>query len=271
VQDIFLTETAQLADVILPAASFAEQEGTFLNTERRAQRGRRAIRPVGQSKPDWEIIQELAQKLNLPWKHESPKEIWDEVRQLTPHYFGGMSYERLEEVGLQWPCPTEEHPGTPIMHRRSWRGEEDRFARGMGQFSTVDYRPSAAKKPDDEYPFILTTARNLYQYHTRSMTGRVQGLNELFGEEQMEINPQDAEKLGISSGDTVKVASPRGSITVRVQITDRVPAGVVSMTFHFAESAANMITNPAVCSMSVASEVKISPVNIEKIEKVGGG
>lgn len=270
VQDIFFTETAQLADVVLPAASFAEKEGTFINTERRVQRVRRAIKPVGQSKPDWEIIQALAQKLNLSWKHQSPKEIWDEVRQLTPHYFGGMSYERLEEQGLQWPCPTEEHPGTPIMHRRSWCGEEDRFARGIGQFSTVDYRPFATEKPDDNYPFILTTARKLYHYHTRSMTGRVRGLNEFIGEERMQINPQDAEKLGVCTGDTVKVTSQRGSITTRLEITDRVPAGVVSMSFHFAESAANVLTNPAVCSMSVASEVKICPVCIEKIEKVGG-
>lgn len=271
VQDIFMTETAQLADVVLPAASFAEQEGTFLNTERRAQLVRRAIKPVGQSKPDWEIIQALAQKLNLPWKHQSPKEIWDEVRRLTPHYFGGMSYARLEEQGLQWPCPTEEHPGTPIMHRRSWRGEENRFARGIGQFSTVDYRPLATEKADDRYPFILTTARNLYQYHTRSMTGRVSGLNELFGEERMQVNPRDAEKLSLTSGDLVKVESPRGSITTRVEITDRVPEGLVSMTFHFADSAANLLTNPAVCSMSVASEVKVCPVKIEIIKKAGDG
>jgi len=265
VQDIFLTETAGFADVVLPAASFAEQEGTFLNTERRCQRVRRAIKPVGQSKPDWEIIQALAQKLDLPWSHQSPQEIWDEVRQLTPHYFGGMSYKRLEQQGLQWPCPTEEHPGTPIMHRRSWRGEENRFARGTGQFSTVDYRPLATEKADDRYPFILTTARNLYQYHTRSMTGRVRGLNELFPEERLQINPRDAERLGLTAGDVAMVASPRGSITTRVELTEQAPEGMVSMTFHFADSAANVLTNPAVCSMSVASEVKVCPVRITKI------
>jgi predicted molibdopterin-dependent oxidoreductase YjgC len=267
VQDIFLTETAQIADVVLPAASFAEQEGTFINTERRVQRVRRAIKPVGLSKPDWEIIQALAQKLNLPWKHQSPKEIWDEVRRLTPHYFGGMSYERLDEQGLQWPCPTEDHPGTPILHRKSWSGEENRFACGIGQFSTIDYRPLAVEKTDQRYPFILTTGRSLYQYHTRSMTGRVQGLNELFGEEHLQINPLDAEKLGINPGDLVKVESPRGSITARVEITDGVPVGLVSMTFHFADSATNLLTNPAVCSMSVASEVKLCPVHLEIVEK----
>lgn len=265
VQDIFLTETAELADVILPATTFAEKDGTFINTERRVQRIRRAIQPVGQSKPDWEIIQELAEKLSLPWKHHSVEEIWDEVRQLTPHYFGGMSYERLEKQGLQWPCPTEEHPGTPVMHRKSWRGEDDRFARGIGQFSTVDYRPLATEKANEEYPLILTTARKLYQYHSRSMTGRVQGLNDLAGEELLQINPLDAYKVGVCSGDTVKVSSVRGSITTRIELTDIVPEGLVSMSFHFAEAAANVLTNPAVCSMSVASEVKVCPVNIEKI------
>ena len=265
VQDIFLTETAQLAHVVLPAASFAEQEGTFINTERRVQRVRPAIKPVGQSKPDWFILQRLAEKLNLHWKHQSPKEVWDEVRQLAPHYFAGMSYQRLEEQGLQWPCPNEEHPGTPVMHRRSWCGEEDRFARGIGQFSTVDYRHFAMEQPDENYPFILTTVRKLYQYHTRSMTGRVQGLNEFLGEERMGINPLDAERLGVCTGETVKVTSPRGSITTRVETTEEVPVGVVSMSFHFAESAANALTNPAVCSMSVASSLKGCAVGIEKI------
>jgi len=271
VQDIFLTETAQLADVVLPAGSFAEQDGTFINTERRVQRIRRAVEPVGQSKPDWEILRNLARKFNLHWNYESPKEVWDEVRQLTPHYFGGMDYERLAEQGLQWPCPTEDHPGTPILHRKSWCGEEDRFASGIGQFSTVDYRHFAAEKPNEDYPFILTTVRKLYHYHTRSMTGRVQGLNEFLSEERMGINPRDAEKLRIGTGDIVKVTSPRGSVTTRVEITEEVPAGVVSMSFHFAESAANVLTSPAVCSMSVASAVKGCSVCIEKIEEAGDG
>lgn len=271
VQDIFLTETAQLADVVLPAVSFAEQEGTFINTERRVQRVRRAIKPIGQSKPDWEILQILAQKLNLQWNYLTPKEIWDEVRQLAPHYFGGMDYQRLEEQGLQWPCPTEEHPGTPTLHRKSWCGEEDRFANGIGQFSTIDYRYLATEKPDENYPFTLTTVRKLYQYHTRTMTGRVSGLNEFFGEERMSINPQDAEKLGVCSGDVVRVTSPRGSITTQVETSEGVPNGIVSMSFHFAESAVNVLTNPAVCSMSVASSVKVCSVSIEKIQQVGEG
>lgn len=266
VQDIFLTETAQLADVVLPAASFAEQSGTFINTERRVQRIRRAIEPSGQSRPDWEIIQALAQKLGFPWNFQSEQAIWDEVRRLAPHYFGGMSYERLEKQGLQWPCPTADHLGTAIMHRRSWRGEEDYFARGMGLFSMVDYRPFAAERANENYPFTLTTARNLYQFHTRTMTGRVAGLNEFFGEEAMLVNPMDADRLGIRSGETVKVSSPRGSIETKIQVSERVPLSVVSMTFHFAQAAANVLTNPAVCSLSVASAVKVCSVSIEKIE-----
>ncbi len=269
VQDIFLTETAQLADVVLPAATFAEQDGTFINTERRVQRVRCAVNPMGQSKTDREILQILAQKLGFDWNYPSSREIWDEVRQLTPHYFGGMSYERLEVQGLQWPCPTEDHPGTPILHRKSWCGEEDRFASGIGQFSTVDYRPLAGEKPDENYPFILTTVRKLYQYHTRSMTGRVQGLNEILGEERMAINPQDAEKLGVCTGDIVKVTSQRGSITTKIETSEEVPAGIVSMSFHFAEAAANVLTNPAICSMSASSGVKSCAVSIEKTAQAG--
>lgn len=177
-QDIFLNETAAYADVVLPAASFAEKDGSFINTERRVQLIRKAIEPPGKSKADWEIIQLLAQKLNFNWNYSSTAEIWEEVRELTPHYFGGMSLERLEKGGLQWPCPTTDHPGTPVMHK-------GRFARGIGQFSTVDYRPQAADPTDEEFPFILTTARKLYHYHTRTMTGKSEGLNFFSSEELM--------------------------------------------------------------------------------------
>jgi len=257
VQDIFLTETAQYADVVLPAASFAEKDGTFINTERRVQRIRRAVKPRGDSKPDWEILQLLAQRFNLNWNYSSPKEVWDEVRKLTPHYFGGMSYERLEKEGLQWPCPSEDHPGTPILHK-------GKFARGIGQFSTVEYRPLAAEAVDEDYPFILTTGRKLYQYHTRTMTGKTDGLNYLLSEELMEISPRDAQALELTAGDMVKVTSRRGSLETKMQITDRVPPGVVCMSFHFGESAVNVLTDPAVCNMSVVSGLKVSAVRIEK-------
>jgi predicted molibdopterin-dependent oxidoreductase YjgC len=257
VQDIFMTETAEYADVILPAASFAEKDGTFTNTERRVQRIRRAVKPRGDSKPDWEILQLLAQRFNLNWNYSSPEEVWDEVRKLTPHYFRGMSYERLEKGGLQWPCPSEDHPGTPIMHK-------GKFARGIGQFSTVEYRPWAAEAVDEDYPFILTTGRKLYQYHTRTMTGKTDGLNYFLNEELMEINPRDARSLELAAGDRVKVSSRRGSLETKIQITERVPPGVVCMSFHFAESAANVLTDPAVCNMSVVSGLKVSAVRVER-------
>ena len=169
-----------------------------------------------------------------------------------------MSYERLEKRGLQWPCPTEDHPGTPIMHK-------GKFARGIAEFSTVEYRPLAAEATDKDYPFILTTARKLYQFHTRSMTGRTDGLNQLLGEELMEISPADAEKLELGANDTVKVTSRRGSIKSKIRITDSVPPGVVCMSFHFAQTPTNTITNPAVCNMSVCSGLKVAAVNIEKV------
>ncbi|RII00674.1 formate dehydrogenase subunit alpha [candidate division NPL-UPA2 bacterium Unc8] len=257
VQDIFLNETAQYADVVLPAASFAEKDGTFINTERRVQLIRRAIKPRGDSKADWEIIQELANRFGLNWNYSSAEEIWDEVRELTPHYFGGMSYERLDAGGLQWPCTAIDHPGTPILHK-------SKFARGIGQFSTVEYRPLAADATDEDYPFILTTGRKLYHYHTRTMTGKSDGLNSLIKEERMEINPQDAEGLGLDAEDTVKVTSRRGSIKSKINLTDRVPPGLVCMSFHFAESPVNVLMNPAVCNMSVASGLKSCGVRIEK-------
>ena len=257
VQDIFLTETAQYADVVLPAASFAEKDGTFSNTERRVQRVRRAVYPRGESKPDWEIIQLIAQRMGLNWNYESPEEIWNEVRELTPHFFGGMSYERLDEQGLQWPCPNEDHPGTPIIH-------QNQFARGTGQFSTVEYRPRAAEAADEEYPFILTTGRKLYHYHTRTMTGKEHGLDLLWSGELMQICSEDAQALGLSDGDKVKVTSRRGSVKTRIQISHRMSPGLTCMSFHFAESAVNILTDNAICNISVIPGTKVSAVKIEK-------
>jgi predicted molibdopterin-dependent oxidoreductase YjgC len=205
VQDIFLTETAEYADVVLPAASFAEKDGTFINTERRVQRVRRAVKPRGESKPDWEILQLLAQRFNLNWDYSSPEEIWDEVRRLIPHYFGGMSYERLEEGGLQWPCPSEYHPGTPIMYK----GE---FA--MGQFSAVEYTPPV--DVSEVYPFILTAGRKLYQHCSTTMTNKTDGLNYFLDEDLMEISPEDAQALELTSGDMVGVTSRRGCVETKI-------------------------------------------------------
>ncbi len=257
VQDIFLTETAQLADVVLPAASFAEKEGTFVNTERRVQRIYPAIKPRGDSKPDWEIIKLIANRLGLNWNYQSPREIMAEIARLTPSY-GGITYERLERGGLQWPCPNTDHPGTPILH-------VGQFSRGLGKFSAIEYRP-AADQTDSEYPFILTTGRSLYHYHTSSMTGKSDGLNQLHPEEAMEINPDDAARLGIGPGDMVRVISRRGTICSKVNITDRVSPGLVFMTFHFQETPCNILTNQECCNISKTPELKVSAVRIEKAD-----
>ena len=258
VQDIFLTETAAYADVVLPAATFAEKDGSFINTARRVQLIRKALKPRGQSKADWEILQLLAQKLNLNWNYSSPAEVWDEIRELTPHYFRGMTIERLEKSGLQWPCTSTDHPGTPVLHK-------GKFARGIGQFSTVEYRPQAADPTDEEYPLILTTARKLYHYHTRTMTDKTPGLNFFLNEERMEINPEDALAINLTADDKVRVTSRRGTLESKITITDRVPPGIVCMSFHFSDTAVNILTDPAVCNMSVVSGLKVSAVKVEKV------
>ncbi len=256
VQDIFLTETAELADVVLPAASFAEKDGTFTNTERRVQRVRKAIEPVGESKPDWEILMDIMNMLGYDKKYSHPSEIMNEIASVTPQY-GGISYDRIEEVGLQWPCPTKDHPGTKYLHK-------DSCARGKGLFMPTDYVESA-ELPDSEYPFILTTGRVLYHYHTRTMTGRVEGLNKLSPESYIEINPATANKLGLNDGDKVKVTSRRGEITTKVKITDIVDEDVVFMPFHFADGAANFLTNTELDSIAKIPELKVCAVKVEKL------
>lgn len=255
VQDIFLTETARLAHVVLPAVSFAEKDGTFVNTERRVQRVRRAISPRGQARPDWWIIQEVARRLGFDWRYDSPEQIMEEIRGLTPSY-AGITYERLEQGGIQWPCPSVDHPGTPILH-------VGKFARGTGKFSAVEYRLSA-EQPDDDYPLLLTTGRSLYQYHSGTMTRKTAGLNQFHCEELMEISPQDAEALGLCNSDTVKVTSRRGTVKSKLKISERMQPGVVFMTFHFAETAANLLTNPEVCSVAKTPELKVCAVRVEK-------
>ena len=257
VQDIFLTETAEFADVVLAGASFAEKDGTFTNTERRVQRVRKAVEPVGDSKPDWWITCELGKRMGgKGFEFSQPAEIMEEVSRLTPS-FGGISYERLEGGGLQWPCPAKDHPGTPILHR-------ERFTRGKGKFIPLKYRPPQ-ELPDDEYPLLLTTGRGLYHYHTRTMTGKVKGLNILKGEEEVEINPADASSLGIINGEKVKVISRRGEVVVRAKVTETLPVGVVFMTFHFAESPTNLLTSRALDPVVKIPEYKVCAVRIERV------
>lgn len=259
VQEIFLSETAQLADVVLPAASFAEKEGTITNTERRVQRSRQAIPPVGESKPDWEIICDLARRMEgvdpAQWGYSHPSEIMEETARLSPLY-GGISYERLEDEGLQWPCPHSDHPGTSILH-------VGRFTRGLGHFSPVEHMPPD-EQTDEEYPLILTTGRVLEHWHTGTMTRRVSGLERLVPEERIRMNPLDAAQREIEDGDWARIASRRGEVRARVEATEECAPGVVFMTFHFAEAAANLLTNPALDPVAKIPELKVCAVQVER-------
>lgn len=257
VQDIFLSETARLAHVVLPAASFAEKEGTFTNTERRVQRVRQAISPVGNSRPDWWITVQLAMRLGAQgFSYEHPAEIMDEIARLTASY-GGMAYHRLENGGLQWPCPSPNHPGTSILHREA-------FTRGKGHFVPVEYRGSL-EQPDEEYPLILNTGRMLYHFHSSTLTRRVKGLRELHSEERVEINPQDAVSLGIADGDLVKVTSRRGAVTVRAKVAEGTPPGSLFMTFHFPDTVTNLLTQPGRDPVSKIPELKFCAVRVAKV------
>ncbi|MCP4603204.1 MAG: molybdopterin-dependent oxidoreductase, partial [Proteobacteria bacterium] len=261
VQDIFLTETAQLADVVLPATTFAEKDGTFTNTERRVQLVRKAIEPVGDAKSDWWITCQIAKRLDgQGFDFSHPSEIMEEIASLTPIY-GGISHERLENGGLQWPCTTREHPGTPILHTERFGTKS-----GRGRLMPLEYKPSA-EVSDDEYPLVLTTERSLYQFHTGTMTRKVEGLNVLRSHELVEMNPQDAAALGIVDDELVRVTSRRGSVTAQARLTEVSPQGVVSMTFHFSESPTNVLTNPALDPVAKTPETKVSAVRIEKLEK----
>jgi len=260
VQDIFLSQTAELADVVLPAGSFAEKDGTFTNTERRVQRIRKAIEPVGQAKPDWWITCEIARRMGKAgFAFSGPKEIMEEIASVTPSYHG-ISYERLEQTGLQWPCPAVDHPGTSILHT-------ERFASKSGKAKLVplEYKPSA-EVPDKRYPFILTTDRSIFHFHTGTMTRNVQGMDLLDGQELLDINPADAARLGIDSDTVVQVSSRRGKISVKANVTNVCPPGVVSMTFHFAETPTNVLTNAALDPVAKIPETKVCAVRIEKSE-----
>jgi len=256
VQDIFLSETAQLAHVVLPGVSFAEKDGTFTNTERRVQRVRKAIEPPGNARPDWEIICDLSTRLGYPMKYNSPAEIMEEIAALTPAY-GGIRYYRLEDKGLQWPCPSLDHPGTPFLHK-------DKFSRGKGKFHVVPYVPPP-ELPDEQYPFIMTTGRILYHYHT-IISHKSKGLKAICPEGVVEINPEDARKLGIQEGDgLVEVSSRRGKVRVKPKISEVLQPGLVFMTFHFKEAAANLLTLDALDPISKIPVFKVCAVNVRPI------
>ncbi len=256
VQDIFMTETSELADVILPASSFAEKDGTFTNTERRVQRVRKAIDSIGDSKPDWEIIMDIMNYLGYDKKYKHPGEILDEIATVTPQY-GGISFDRIEENGLQWPCPDKDHPGTRFLHEKA-------IARGRGLFMPAEHVASA-ELPDKDYPFIFTTGRILYHYHTMTMTGRVEGLNKLAPESYVEINEVTARKMGIEDGDMVRLKSRRGQIETKALITNIIDENVLFMPFHYAQGAANYLTNTELDEMAKIPELKVAAVHMEKI------
>jgi formate dehydrogenase major subunit len=256
--DIFPTPTSEVAHVVLPGASFAEKEGTFTNTERRVQMVRKAVEPPGASKPDWRIIQELSNHFGYPMDYESPRAIMEEIARLTPSY-GGISYDRLQGDGLQWPCPNSEHPGTKFLH-------QGRFSRGKGLLTPIEYKP-AAETPDKDYPFQLTTGRIHVHYHTGTMTRNSPSLEREVKECFLEMNSEDGRELGITDGDPVRVQSRRGSVETKVKLTPSVSKKVVFMPFHFIESRANILTNPIFDPIAKIPEFKVCAVKIERVEK----
>jgi predicted molibdopterin-dependent oxidoreductase YjgC len=258
VQDIFMSETAKYADVVLPTACFAEKEGTFSNTERRIQRVRKAAEAPGQARTDWEIISDLATRMGYPMQYGSAEEIFEEIRTVTPSY-AGASYKRLEGRGLQWPVPSEESDGTCFLHK------DGNCTRGKGVFNAIEYLP-ARELPDEEYPLFLTTGRNYYHYHTGTMTRRSSALDEFVPEGEVEINPALAGGLGVKTGDLVRLTTRRGTLEAKANVTERVPEGVVFMTFHFAETAVNLLTNAdSLDPVAKIPEYKVAAVKVEKV------
>jgi predicted molibdopterin-dependent oxidoreductase YjgC len=256
VSELFMSETAEVANVVLPAASYAEKDGSFTATDRRVQRLHKAVEPEGDAKPDWWILSQLSTRLGYPMRYTDPSDIMDEVASVSTIY-RGVSYERLEGDGLRWPIPTKEHPGTPILH-------VEKFSRGLGKFHVVEHRPPA-EEPDDEYPLLLTTGRVLWHWHTGTMTRRSPTLTDQINEAFIEINEADAERLGVAFGDMVRVASRRGEISLKARVTQGILEGVVFIPFHFREAAANILTNNAVDAESKIPEYKACAVRVAKV------
>ena len=253
VQELFLTETAEYADVILPAASFAECDGTFTNTERRVQRVRKAIKPIpGQA--NWETICQMATRMGYPMSYEHPSEIWVEMSSLTPS-MAGISYQRLEEVSLQWPCPTAEHPGTPYLH-------SGKFTRGLGLFQPSEHIPPG-EMPDKDYPFLLSTGRILFHYNVT--TPYSMGIASIWDKELAEFHPVDAEKLGLTEDSRVKITSRRGEVESAIRITERVQPGMVWMSFHYAATPTNALTSEHLDPITGTGEYKVAAVKVEKL------
>lgn len=256
VQDIFLSETAELADVVLPASSFAEKNGTFTNTERRIQRVREAIKPIGDSKPDWIILMELLNRLGIKKTYKDPSEIMNEIASLTPAY-SGVSYEKIEEIGIQWPVLDIGHLGTKFLHAKNFSRES-----GKALLAIVD-NISSSELTDEKYPYLMTTGRVLFQYHSRTMTGRVEELNKRAPESYLEMNTETAKKLGFNDEQEVKVTSRRGSVVTKLRVTDKISDEVLFMTFHYSDARVNYLTNPEVDPLAKIPELKVAAVNIK--------
>ena len=256
VQDIFLTETAEYADVVLPSFCFAEKDGTFTNTERRVQRVRKCVAGPGQARTDSEIICEVSTKMGYPMSYESNALIMNEIASVSPIY-GGISFERIKDIGLQWPCPDKTHPGTKYLHK----GE---FTRGKGKFHPVPFK-NPAETPDDNYPLVLSTGRQLYQFHTGTMTRKSRVINQVSPTGYVEMHPDDAQKLGISDGDKVKVSTKRGKVITLAKVTGNIEAGGLFMPFHFSESPANMLTIDALDPIAKIPEYKVCAAAIKKV------
>jgi len=259
VQDIFMTETAQLADVVLPAACWVEREGVHAWVDRRVQKVNKVIDPPGEAKPDWWIICRLAEKMGhkAEFDFDSAGEIFEEIRSCVPQYHG-ITYDRLKQTGgIQWPCPSEEHPGTPTMFVESFATPD-----GLGHFQPAEFKP-AAELPDDEYPYVLTTGRSIFHYHTGTMTRKTDTLDDEVPRAFVQVNPEDATNLGITRNAVVTLATRRGSIEANARITEEVPPGLVFVPFHFAESCANVLTNPALDPACGMPEFKVCAVSLE--------
>jgi predicted molibdopterin-dependent oxidoreductase YjgC len=257
VQELFLSETAHYAHLVLPAAAALEQDGTFTNAERRIQRVRAAVPPPGEARPDWRAVQDVARALGCAWDYAGPADVMDEIARAAPQLFGGVAYDRLEGDGLQWPCPTGDHPGTPRMH-------VDGYVRGRGRLSVVPYRPSPEAQVEG-YPLTLVTGRVLDHYNVGTMTRRTPNVA-LAPADRLALNPADASALGLAEGDRAAVASRWGSAETVVHCTDRVARGTCFLSFHFPETHANALTGPQRDPLSDCPEYKVTAVRVTRAE-----
>jgi predicted molibdopterin-dependent oxidoreductase YjgC len=256
--DIFRTETAEFADVVLPATAWGETDGVCVNTERRVQRLRQAVPPQGEARPDWWIVSQIAQRLGIPgFEYESAKDVFNEVCGLSPIY-AGLDWDRIENAEYQWPVPEKGHPGTPMLH-------EGEFKNGRGLFSLVKYR-DPAEVVDDDYPVWLTTGRRLQAYHTRTQTGRSAGIDYLLSEESLEVHPDDLVDWQLTDGDFVNLTSRRGTVKIRVRASEQSPPGTVFCSFSFNDVPVNILTGSGYDPITETAELKVCAVRVEPAE-----